>query len=156
MKTNISILLAALGLVFSPVLHAEAPDAHPGHSHAKKEAGPNGGRVVTSVDPHFEFLVTPEGKVKLTFLGEDGKAIAPAGQTVTAIGGDRAKPTKLAFAIADGALISDKPLPEGKSVPIILQVKVSPAAKTVTERFNVNLADCPTCEHKEYACTCAH
>ena len=156
MKTNISILLAAIGLVFSPVIHAEEDHSHGDHTHAKKEAGPNGGRVVLSVEPHFEFFVTPEGKVKLTFLGEDGKAIAVADQTVAAIGGDRAKPTRLAFNKEDGYLLSDKPLPEGKMIPIILQVKVSPEAKTVTEKFNVNLADCPTCAHKEYACTCDH
>ena len=28
------------------------------HSHEKKEAGPNGGRLLTSINPHAEFLVT--------------------------------------------------------------------------------------------------
>ena len=156
MKTNISILFAAIGLVFSPVIHAEESHTQGEHAHGKNEAGPNGGRVILSVEPHFEFFVTPEGKVKLTFLGEDRKAIAPAGQVVTAIGGDRAKPTKLTFTKEDGYMLSDKPLPDGNMIPIILQVKVSPDAKTVNEKFMVNLADCPGCVHKEYACTCDH
>ena len=41
-------------------------------------------------------------------------------------------------------------------VPLILQVKPAADADNVTERFNVNLADCPTCEHREYACVCEH
>jgi hypothetical protein len=155
MKTNISILLAIFGLAFSPALRAEEK-AHDHAEHAKKEAGPNGGRVVTATEPHFEFFVTPENKVKITFLGEDGKAVALKEQTVSAVGGDRAKPTKLAFAKEGDSLLSDKPLPEGKEIPIVLMVKLTPDAKTVTEKFNVNLAKCPTCEHPEYACICEH
>ena len=164
MKTNISILLAVFGLVFSPALraaehdhdHKEGEAKEHAHEHGKKEAGPNGGRIVTATEPHFEFFVTPERKVKITFLGEDGKPVALKGQSVTAIGGERAKPTKLAFAKDGESLVSDKPLPEGKELPIVLQVKMTPDAKTVTEKFNVNLADCPTCEFKEYACICEH
>ena len=165
MKTNISILLAVLGLVLSPALRAA--DEHEGHDHkegehkehadhGKKKAGPNGGRVVTATEPHFEFFVMPDGKVKITFLGEDGKAIALKEQSVTAIGGERAKPTKLTFAKDGESLVSDKALPEGKMIPIVLQVKMTPDSKTATEKFNVNLADCPTCKYKEYACTCEH
>ena len=50
----------------------------------------------------------------------------------------------------------DKPLPAGKEIPIILQVKMTPDSKAVTEKLNVNLANCPTCKHKEYACICEH
>ncbi|WP_193214264.1 hypothetical protein [Luteolibacter marinus] len=152
MKTNISILFAALCLAITPTLRAE--DDH--HHHEKHEAGPNGGRVIDKVEPHFEFFVMPDKKLKLTFLGEDGKAVALKEQTVTAIGGERSKPTRFTFAKDGDALVSDKPLPEGKLVPIVLMVKMTPDAKTVTEKFNVNLAECPTCEHMEYACTCDH
>lgn len=155
MKTNISILLAVFGLALSPALRAEEK-GHDHAEHAKKEAGPNGGRIVTSTEPHYEFFVTPENKVKITFLDEAGKPVALKEQSVTAIGGDRAKPTKMTFAKDGESLVSDKALPEGKEPPIVLQVKVTPDAKTVTEKFNVNLADCPTCKHKEYACTCDH
>ena len=153
-----TLLLAALCLILSPALRAEekAPAAKEHAEHAKKSAGPNGGRVVTATEPHFEFFVLPDGKVKITFLGEDGKATALKDQSVTAVGGDRAKPTKLAFAKDGESLVSDKALPEGKMVPIVLMVKVTADAKTVTEKFTVNLSDCPTCAHKEYACTCEH
>jgi hypothetical protein len=38
----------------------------------------------------------------------------------------------------------------------VVQIKAKPDAKSVTEKFNLNLNDCPTCKNKEYACTCAH
>lgn len=163
MKAKISIVLAVFGLAIAPALraadehkHKEGDKTEHAHEHAKKEAGPNGGRIVTATEPHFEFFVTPERKVKITFLGADGKAIALKDQSVTAIGGDRAKPTKLAFAKDGESLLSDKPLPEGNEMPIVLQVKMDKEAKTVTEKFNVNLGKCPTCEHAEYACICEH
>jgi hypothetical protein len=163
MKAKTSILLAVLGLAFVPALraadeheHKEGDKKEHAHEHAKKEAGPNGGRIVTTTNPHFEFFVTPGNKVKITFLGEDGKAAPLKDQSVTAVGGDRSKPTKLAFAKEGDSLISDKPLPEGKEIPIVLMVKMDKDAKTVPEKFNVNLADCPECKHKEYACTCEH
>jgi hypothetical protein len=150
MKTKIAaILLATLALVSAQEKHD--------HAHAKKVAGPNGGRIVESVEPHFEFFVTPERKIKITFLTEDNKAAAPKEQTLTATGGDRANPTKFTFAKEGEALVSDKPLPTGNdNPPIILQIKSTPDAKTVTDRFNVNLARCGECKHSEYACTCEH
>jgi hypothetical protein len=153
MKTKIaSILLACLAL--TPAIHAA--DKHD-HSHEKKEAGPNGGRIVASVEPHYEFFVTPERKVKITFLTEDNKATALKEQTVTATSGERSAPIKMTFTKEGDSLVSDKALPEGNNnPPIILQVKTTPDAKSVTEKFNVNLADCSECKHKEYACTCAH
>jgi hypothetical protein len=162
MKAKLSMLLAVFGLICAPGLLAADEHEHKegdkkeAHEHAKKEAGPNGGRIVTATTPHFEFFVTPENKVKITFLGEDGKATALKDQSVTAVGGDRAKPTKLAFAKDGDSLVSDKPLPEGKEIPIVLMVKMDKDAKTVTEKFNVNLAECPTCKFKEYACICEH
>ena len=151
-------LIAAFGLLAIPAANAEEKksDAHAGHDHAEKQAGPNGGRVIDSVEPHVEFLVMPDRKLKLTFLGEDGKPIAAKAQTAKAIGGDRSKPTRFAFAKDGDALVSDVVLPDGKMVPLILQLKVAPDAKTVTEKFTVNLSKCSGCDYLEYACTCAH
>ncbi|MFT4176762.1 MAG: hypothetical protein QM627_08895 [Luteolibacter sp.] len=144
MKTILTLALLAL----TPLAHA--------HGDKHKVAGPNGGRVVATVEPHFEFLVTPERKIKLTFLTDDNKLTAPSQQSVTAIGGDRVAPTRFNFTRESDVLVSDKPLPEGNEIPIVLQIKVTPNAKTVTTRFTINLAQCPTCEHAEYACTCEH
>jgi hypothetical protein len=70
--------------------------------------------------------------------------------------GDRSAPTKLAFTKDGDKLVSDKVIPEGKELPVVVQIKTTPEAKSVAAKFNLNLADCPTCEHAEYACTCAH
>lgn len=158
MKT-IHTLLTLAALAVSPAIHAaEKHDHdHKDHKHEKKEAGPNGGRILHAVDPHLEFLITADRKIRLTPLGKDNKPVPLKEQSATATGGDRSNPTKFTFTKEGVTLVSDKPLPAGNdNPPLILQIKLSPDAKPVTERFSVNLADCGTCKHKEYACTCDH
>lgn len=144
MKTPILTLIATLA--FATALQA----------HEKKEAGPNGGKILAKVEPHAEFFVTTDRKVQITFLGEDGKAIAPAAQAVTVICGDRSNPAKLTFAKSGSTLVSEQTLPDGNDFPAVVQIKVTPEAKTVVEKFNLNLSECPGCKLKEYACTCDH
>lgn len=149
MKTH--LLLAALLTLATPVF---AGDDH-GHSHAK-EAGPNQGRLLTAIDPHAEFLVTPERKIRITFLDAANKPTAPAAQTVTVITGERSAPTRLTFVREGDALVSEQPLPAGENLPAVVQIKVTPDEKTAVEKFHVNLSTCPGCQLPEYACTCAH
>ncbi len=146
MKTPSSATLSTLTTV-----HA-ADD----HAHEAKVAGPNGGRVITTVEPHAEFLVLDDRRVQLTFLDDNLKPIAPADQTAELITGDRSAPTELSFTKTDDTLVSDAPLPEGNAVPAVLRITPTPDGKTVTERFAVNLAICPGCDLPEYACTCDH
>lgn len=163
--TNVTLTAMAL---LTPYLFAEEKpkDEHTGHDHddhsekshdhAEKIVGPNEGRILTTTEPHAEFFVTPDRKVKITFIDTDGNTLPLNGQSVSAIGGDRAAPTRMSFEKEGEALVSDKPLPEGKNIPIILQIKPASEADNITEKFNVDFSDCPTCEHPEYACTCAH
>ncbi|MEO5715089.1 MAG: hypothetical protein ABIT37_16540 [Luteolibacter sp.] len=125
-------------------------------SAAEKIKAPNGGRIIGGVEPHAEFLVTADKKVEVRFLDASGKVIAPAAQTVTVTMGDRAAPTKLAFTKDGDKLVSDKTIPEGKELPVVLQIKVTPESKAVTAKFNLNMAKCPTCSNAEYACSCDH
>ena len=129
-------------------------DEHEGHDHAEIIPGPNGGKVLTSIEPHAEFFVTDDRKVQITFVDDDVKPIALAEQTVSVIAGDRSSPTSLAFAKSGNVLLSDKALPDGNDFPVIVQIKTDASAETVREKFNLNLSDCPTCDYKEYACTC--
>lgn len=149
MKQLITQLIAAATLAIVP-----AAIAADGHDHAKKSAGPNGGLVITAVEPHCEMVVTPDRKIKITVLDEAGKPAALKEQAATASGGDRAKPTKFTFTKAGESLVSDQPLPPGDSIPLVLQIKSTPNAKPVTKRITVNLANCPGCKLAEYACTC--
>ena len=85
--------IAALAAVFSLGLvgsiYAEDKHDHGDHDghdhgkHAKKIAGPNGGRVLTGVEPHLEFFLTKDRKVKITAVDDDGKAVELGEQSVT-------------------------------------------------------------------------
>ena len=123
---------------------------------AEKLNAPNNGRIINTVTPHAEFLVNPEKKLEVRFLDAAGKVIAPAAQVVTVTMGERAAPTKLIFTQDGDKLVSDKVIPEGKELPVVLQIKTTPDAKTVSAKFNLNMAKCPTCLNAEYACTCDH
>lgn len=141
-----------------PAEHDHGVAGHAGHDHGshEKQGGPNGGRLITIVEPHLEFLVTPERFVQITFIGHDGAVVPVADQVVSAIGGNRSAPTKVEFVERDGRLISTAALPEMKSMPIILQIKATPDAKKVRETFHLNMSECPGCDYKEYACVCGH
>jgi hypothetical protein len=137
-------------------LTASAFAAEPAHDHSKKQAGPTGGRLITEVEPHAEFFVNKDKKIEIRFVDDDNKVIAPAGQTVSVVMGDRTAPTKMTCALEGDKLISDITIPEGNEQPTVVQIKVTPDAKAVTEKFNLNLSDCPECDFKEYACICDH
>jgi hypothetical protein len=131
-------------------------DDHEGHDHGEKMAGPNGGRILTEIEPHLEFFVTKDRKVKISAVDDHGKAIPLAKQSVDVIAGDRKNPIRMKFKKDGNSLVSDKAFPEGNDFPVIVSIKVSEDAKKVREKFNLNLRDCPTCDYLEYACTCDH
>jgi hypothetical protein len=150
MKTT-RILPLAIAILSSLTLHAG-----PNHSHEKKEPGPNGGRILTSIEPHAEFLVTADRKVQITFVDDNEKAIAPAAQVVTITTGERAAPVKMTFAKTGDTLVSEQTVPEGNNFPVVVQIKTTPDAKTTVEKFTLNLSSCPDCKYAEYACICSH
>jgi hypothetical protein len=93
MKTTTRILPLAIALLSSLTLQAGD-----NHSHEKKVAGPNGGRILTTIEPHAEFFVTADRKVQITFVNDEGKAIGPAEQIVIVTTGERSAPVKMTFA----------------------------------------------------------
>ena len=130
-------------------------DAH--HDDSKKsEGGPNGGRLITIVEPAVEFIMQEDRTVAIQQLDENRNPVTPTNQVITLIGGERTSPTTLAFAKKGNRLVSDQPIPEGASVPVVLQIMASANASVVREKFNVNLSECPTCDYQEYACVCGH
>lgn len=126
------------------------------HDHGKIEDGPNGGRLLTVVEPHLEFFVTEDRKVQITSVNDDEKAQPIGEQVVKVIGGDRSNPTRMSFSRQGDVLLSDIAFPEGNDFPVVVQIKTTPDGDTVTEKFNLNLEQCPECPNKEYACTCDH
>lgn len=131
-------------------------DADHDHDHDKPVAGPNGGRVIHSVEPHLEFLVTEDRKVQITALDDDSKAIATDLDSVSLVGGERSNPVKMTFDKSGAHYVSNVAFPEGNDFPVVLQIKTSADGEKITEKFNLNLSDCPTCDYKEYACVCDH
>ncbi len=169
MKLNMKTLAAstmALAIAGAGSLMAQEK-GHEGHDHAahaeeshaepqEAKAGPNGGKVLREVDPNLEFFVTKDRKVRITALDTDGKAVPIDGQSVKITGGDRSNPTRMEFAKEGDVLVSDIAFPEGNDLPVVVQIKTTPEAKTVIEKFNLNMNACPTCKYAEYACTCDH
>lgn len=127
-----------------------------GEGYAGKMAGPNGGRLIKSVSPNFEFLVQEDRKVRLTFVDGNAKPIDVASVSVSLSCGDRMSPTELAFAQTGDVLLSDKPLPEGNIFPVVLTIKTTPDGDPVYEKFNMNFSPCGECRFVEYACICGH
>lgn len=125
----------------------ESKKEHADHDHDDDHddgpKGPNGGRLIKTVTPAAEAYVGKDRKLRIAFLDENQKPVAPADQVVTASSGERANPVKLTFAKGTGddanVLVADKVLPDGAHVAVVLQIKVTPDAKTVTERFEVHL-----------------
>ena len=151
MKTTTRILPLAIALLGSLTLQAGD-----NHSHEKKAPGPNGGRILTTIEPHAEFFVTADRKVQITFVNDEGKAIAPAEQIVIVTTGERSAPVKMTFAKNNNVLVSDQSVPAGNNFPVVVQVKTTPDAKTLVEKFTLNFSKCPDCKLAEYACICAH
>ncbi len=151
MKTK--LLSTLLTLVLACTVNAADKHDHEGHA---GKAGPTGGKLITEVEPHVEFFVNDDKKVEIRFVDDDNKVVAPADQKITVVLGDRSSPTKLSFARDGDKLISDQQIPEGADIPTVVQIKAKPDSKTINEKFNLNLAQCPTCKNKEYACTCEH
>ncbi len=143
--------LALMAAILTSITLQAAED---GHSHTK--AGPNGGRLITTIEPHAEFFVTPDRKVQIVFVGEDGLPVSPADQVVAVTTGERSAPVKMTFTKSDTALVSEQAVPEGNNFPVVIQIKPTPDAKAIVEKFTLNLTVCPECKLAEYACTCAH
>lgn len=144
MKTTSIALIATLALALTGFA-----------AEKKKEGGPNGGRLITAVQPNLEFVVTKDRKVEINAI-KDGKNTPLSGQVVAVTAGDRSKPTKLEFKEEGGKLVSTSALPAGNDYPVSVSIKADAKAKATYEKFNLNMEKCPTCKYLEYACVCAH
>jgi hypothetical protein len=151
-----SILSTASVLLVAAASAIAAANVEKPHTHEKRDAGPNGGRIIATAVPRAEFFVTADRKIQITFLDLAGKPIAPAEQVVTVTTGDRMKPTKITFRGKGMILYSNAPIPGGDNLPIVVQIKSTPTTPMVTAKFTLDLSVCGECKHAEYACTCAH
>lgn len=158
MKIQLLLLIATALLPLAPISLAEEKQDHKDPKHEEKSGPdqdikpPNGGKILHELTPHAELFITKENKVQITFMNDEGKALATEA-TITAIGGKRNKPTKFTFEKSKEAYLSKETLPSGKLVPLVLTVKPAEGEKKRI-RLNLNLSDCSACKFKEYACSC--
>ncbi|MFM2199850.1 MAG: hypothetical protein RLZZ505_3282 [Verrucomicrobiota bacterium] len=135
-----------LALLVAPFAFAAGDHDHEEeHKHEENvNQGPNGGHVIQSkAGFSIEVTVDKDRKARIVFLDKDLKAVALGEQTITGIAGERSAPVKLTFAKGTGkdadVLVSDKALPAGEHIPMILTIKTAPDAKGATERFELHL-----------------
>lgn len=154
MKLNIKLIIAIASCLCAGFSTSQAQE----HEHHAEEGhslvAPNGGRLVKGIEPHAEIFVAEDGEVRITFLDDEGAVVAPAEQKVALVGGSRTAPIMLEFSKKGDALVSDKKLPMGTSIPVVVQFQESADSAVYRERFQLNMSSCPTCDNKEYACAC--
>lgn len=141
------VFLSAVALAIALPASAHGPSG-------KKSAGPHGGRIIDNLTPQAEFFVTGDRTVQITFFEGDKRIVPPTDQTVLVTAGDRSAPTRLTFTRKGDSLVSDRALPPGNGLPTVVQIKPVPGARTVTEKFNLDLGICAECKLGEYACIC--
>jgi hypothetical protein len=154
MKNIITSLVITFATTVSPMLMAESPTQGQSPPPGKKVSAPNGGRLIATVDANIEFLVAADRKIKVFILDKDRKTTAATDQSASAVCGDRMNPTNLSFSVQGGVLVSDKPLPEGQSLPIILKFKSAKESPYKAIKFTINFEKCGSCDKPEYACSC--
>lgn len=122
--------------------------------HGGVEIGPNGGRILEfskNETMHGEVTVK-DGKFLIAVLDKDMKPVAVDAQSLTATGGTRQKPEKLAVEkTATGFVIPA--VPPGQW--LIVQFKENDKAKAVTARLEYDTSNCDACDSPEWLCKCS-
>lgn len=124
MKTNIA--LAILTLATASLAHEAVT------------IGPNGGRVIyldSTTTPSVEFIVNKEGRAEISLLDKDRKPITLSEQTLGVTAGPRSEAKKLTVEKQGTKFVTDK-VPDGAPYTVIMQLKESASAKSITLRLN--------------------
>ncbi|WP_420562360.1 hypothetical protein [Thalassobaculum sp.] len=117
----LTVALMAGGLTLTAAATLPAP-AMAQHAHGEHEKGPNGGQII-AVGPYDAEIVVEEETLIVRLFEHGGKDLtgeATGGDLVLLIGG---KPTKLALAMENGALVAklDDHLPD--EVDAVIRIK---------------------------------
>jgi hypothetical protein len=122
-------------------------------AHGGVELGPNGGRILEfskNETMHGEVTVK-NGKFHIAVLDKDMKPVKVDKQSLTATGGNREKPEKLAVEKVEGGFV----LPVVKDGDwLIVQFKEDAKAKAVTARMQYDTGECEKCKAPEWLCKC--
>lgn len=143
MKKTLLHIIAIAGLATATVF-----------GHGQVELGPNGGRILEfskNETMHGEMIVKGD-KFHIAVLDKDMKPAKMDQQTLTATGGTREKPEKLAVEKSKVGFVVPL-VKEGQW--LILQYKETPDAKAVTARIQYETQACGECKKPEWLCICA-
>ena len=120
----------------------------------KIEAGPRGGRLLTTEAPRPEFFVEKDRTVSIAFYDANQKQVPAGAQSVTAIAEAKSGRKKLEFEKKGDLLVSKSPLPEGNGYTVVVQYRTTAEARPKNFRVLLDLETCGGCSRAEYACTC--
>lgn len=125
----------------------------PLHAHEGIELGPNKGRILDlSSDESLQAEVTEkEGKLTITLLDHDLKAVAIDKQELAATAGTREAPVKVEVEKSASNFTMAAP-PAGEW--IIFQFKTDGEAKALVVRLHYNVSTCAPCKQPEWRCAC--
>jgi hypothetical protein len=126
MKSSILTIIGALAL------------ASPSFAHEAVTIGPNGGRVIyvdSTTTPNVEVIVNKEGQAEISLLDKDRKPITLDKQAINVTAGPRADAKKLTAEKKGAKFVTEK-VPAGAPYTIVMQLKESSDAKTITLRLN--------------------
>lgn len=121
--------------------------------HGGVELGPNGGRILEfskNETMHGEVTVK-DGKFHIALLDKEKKPVKVDKQSLTATGGTREKPEKLAVEKTGTGFVVPL-VKEGQW--LIVQYKETPNTKAVTARFEYDTGTCSKCKAAEWICKC--
>jgi hypothetical protein len=141
MKSKLTTVLASFALSISAL------------GHGGVELGPNGGRILEfskNETMHGEVTIKG-GKFHIAVLDKDMKSVKVDKQVLTATGGTREKPEKLAVEKTDNGFIVPLVKP---GQWLIVQYKETPNAKAITARFEYDTSICSKCKAEEWICKC--
>lgn len=124
MKTNIALAIIAISAAAL--------------AHEAITIGPNGGRVIyvdSTTTPNVELFVNKDGRAEISLLDKDRKPIALDQQTLNITAGPRSDAKRLTVEKQGAKFVTDK-IPDGAPYTIVMQIRESASAKSITLRLN--------------------
>lgn len=117
------------------------------------ELGPKGRLLPLNPQRNAHAEVTVEnGSFQIELLDGDLKPVLLDKQTLTAIGGERAKPARMPVEVKDNRFVT--PVPSGDDIWMLLQIKPAPGARKFRVRFHYDLTRCSDCDKPRWLCAC--
>src|SRR5688572_5699139 len=100
----------------------------------KIQGGPKGGRLLEKTEPKAEFFLEKDRTATITFYDAKLKPVPAKDQAVMVVAGKE----KIEFEKKGDVLVSKSKLPEGDTIPLVVQYKAGGDAKPQNFRFKLD------------------